>query len=181
MVTKYISEKIPSFLQKETFSCLLPWQWYLSNKKRICSYGLRKAELLPLKIYLFTLRHIKPAHAQMILGTAVWLQGLKKISCSTQLSMKFFLLTNVKLPTIVGILTFMSRKNSILGLSEPEKSLISWYFYTYEHLKFHAQLSWAWNIFITSGPNYRLHSNSYNFKLSLLSQVSSMYLWQLQE
>ena len=27
----------------------------------------------------------------------------------------------VKMPTVVGILTFMSRKNSILGLSEPEK------------------------------------------------------------
>ena len=31
-----------------------------------------------------------------------------KKSCSTQLSMKFFLLINVKMPTIVGILTFMS-------------------------------------------------------------------------
>ena len=35
--------------------------------------------------------------------------------------MKFFLLRNVKMPTIVGILTFMSGKNSILGISEPEK------------------------------------------------------------
>ena len=35
---------------------------------------------------------------------------------------EFFLLINVKMPTIVGILTFMSRKNSILGLSEPENS-----------------------------------------------------------
>ena len=46
-------------------------------------------------------------------------------SCSTQVSMKFFLLTNVKMPTIVGILTFISRKNSILGLPEPKKSCIS--------------------------------------------------------
>ena len=46
---------------------------------------------------------------------------IKLFSCSTQLSMKFFLLIDVKMPTIVGILTFMSRKNSILGLSEPEK------------------------------------------------------------
>ena len=44
-----------------------------------------------------------------------------KKSCSTQLSMKFFLLINVKMPTVVGILTFMSRKNSILGLYDPEK------------------------------------------------------------
>ena len=52
--------------------------------------------------------------------------------------MKFI---NVKMPTTVGILTFMNEKNSILGLSEPKKKQISLYFYTYEHLKFHAQLS----------------------------------------
>ena len=50
-----------------------------------------------------------------------WLRVYKKISCSTQLSMKFFLLINVKMPTNVGILTFMNRKNSILGLPEPKK------------------------------------------------------------
>ena len=44
---------------------------------------------------------------------------IKLFSCSTQHSMKFSLLINVKMPTNVGILTFMSRKNSILGLSEP--------------------------------------------------------------
>ena len=36
----------------------------------------------------------------------------------------FFLLFNVKMPTTVGILIFMSRKNTILGLYEPEKKLI---------------------------------------------------------
>ena len=39
--------------------------------------------------------------------------------------MKFFLLINVKMPTIVGILTFMSGKNSILGLSEPKEAKFS--------------------------------------------------------
>ena len=71
----------------------------------------------------------------------------KLFSCSTQLSMKFFLFINVKMPTIVGILTFKSGKNSILGLSEPKKCRISWYFYTYEHLKLSMKKS-----FITSGP-----------------------------
>ena len=42
---------------------------------------------------------------------------MKLFSSSNQLSMKFFLLINVKMPTNVGILTFMSRKNSILGVS----------------------------------------------------------------
>ena len=55
--------------------------------------------------------------------------------------MTFFPLINVKMPTIVGILTFISGKNSILGLSERKKNADFFkYFYTYEHLKFHAQL-----------------------------------------
>ena len=54
--------------------------------------------------------------------TSSGLEVIKLIPCSTQLSMKFFLLINVKMPTIVGILTFMSRKNSIIGLSEPGNS-----------------------------------------------------------
>ena len=65
--------------------------------------------------------------------------AINLLSCSTQLSMKFqmlisikisrnsafsgsvkpmmlfFLLINVKMPTIVGILTFMSRKNFMLS------------------------------------------------------------------
>ena len=47
---------------------------------------------------------------------------IKLFSCSTQLSMKFSLLINVKMPTIVGILTFISGKNSILGSSDPKKA-----------------------------------------------------------
>ena len=88
---------------------------------------------------------------------------IKLFSCSTQLSIKFFLLINVKMPTtfpltVVGILTFMSGKNIILGLSEPIKSRNSWYFYTYEHLKFHAQrqLSWVWKKFYDLGA-WSLH------------------------
>ena len=34
---------------------------------------------------------------------------IKLFSCSTELILKFILLINVKMPTIVGILTFMSR------------------------------------------------------------------------
>ena len=50
--------------------------------------------------------------------------------------MKFFLLINVKMPTTVGIFTFISRKNSVLGLPEPKKVAFLDIFYTY-----HAQLS----------------------------------------
>ena len=44
---------------------------------------------------------------------------IKLFSCSTQLSMNFFLLIDVKIPTTVGILTRMSGKNNILCLTEP--------------------------------------------------------------
>ena len=75
---------------------------------------------------------------------------IKLFSCSTQLSMKFFnahkykkyqaiqlfsdsdkprmlfsVLINVKMPTIVGILTFMGRKNFMLNWVEHEKSFIT--------------------------------------------------------
>ena len=39
-------------------------------------------------------------------------RGYKFFPCSTQLSMKFILLINVTMPTIVGILTFISMMNT---------------------------------------------------------------------
>ena len=48
-------------------------------------------------------------------------EAIKLFSCSTQMSMKFSPLIHVKMPTIVGILTCMSGKNSILCLYEPKK------------------------------------------------------------
>ena len=40
---------------------------------------------------------------------------IKLFSYSTQLSMKFFVLINIKMPTIVGILIFISRKKFMLS------------------------------------------------------------------
>ena len=59
-------------------------------------------------------------HLQIV-NTQTWPKVIKLFSCSTQLSIKFFLLINVKMSILVGILTFKSGKNSILGLSEPKK------------------------------------------------------------
>ena len=39
--------------------------------------------------------------------------------------MLFFLLINVKMPTVVGILTFMSRKNFMVGWVEHEQNFIT--------------------------------------------------------
>ena len=66
---------------------------------------------------------------------------IKLFSCSTQLSLKFILLINVKMLTNVGILTFISWINYQFLRFEPEFSNNFDYFSIYEQLKFHAQLS----------------------------------------
>ena len=66
---------------------------------------------------------------------------IKLFSCSAQLRLKFILLINVKMPTIVGILTFISRINYRLWHSKPSISIYFRLFGIYEQLKFHAQLS----------------------------------------
>ena len=81
----------------------------------------------------------------------IWHEVIKLFSCSTELSVKFqmliktimlknkdfscfqtltvdvvfIMLINVKMPTIVGILTFMSRINFMLSRVEHEKSFIT--------------------------------------------------------
>ena len=58
---------------------------------------------------------------------------------STELSIKFIMLINIKMPTIVGILTFISRINTTSVLAN--KDFIFQHFSFYEQLKFHAQLN----------------------------------------
>ena len=66
---------------------------------------------------------------------------LKLFSCSTQLSTKLILLINVKMPTIVGILIFISMINTTPERLIARNFFICLYFSFYEQLKFHAQLS----------------------------------------
>ena len=77
---------------------------------------------------------------------------IKLFSYSTQLSMKFFLLINIKMPTIVGILIFISRKNFMLNSAVQEKSLNWLYLIFHRQNKFHSQLSWAWKTFYNLWP-----------------------------
>ena len=44
----------------------------------------------------------------------IWPRGYKLFSCSIQLSVEFILLINVKMPTFVGILSFISMVNKPL-------------------------------------------------------------------
>ena len=66
---------------------------------------------------------------------------IKLFPCSTQLSTKFIRLRNVKMPTIVGILTFISMINTTSGRPKARNFFICRYCRFYEQLKFRAQLS----------------------------------------
>ena len=63
--------------------------------------------------------------------------------CSTQLSTKFILLINVKMPTIVGILTFISMVNTTVTSKslKARKGVFFQHIKFRELLKFHALLS----------------------------------------
>ena len=94
---------------------------------------------------------------------------IKIFSYSTQLSMKFFLLINIKMPTIVGILIFISRKNFMLSYALQKKSLNWWYLIFHKRNRFHSQLSWAWKKFYNLRACLDFFSNS----LPLLCMSSS--------
>ena len=79
------------------------------------------------------------------------LEVKKLFSCSTRLRTKFILLINVKMPTIVGILTFISMINTTSERLKARNFIALRYFSFYEQLKFHAQLSWAWKKFLNLG------------------------------
>ena len=66
---------------------------------------------------------------------------LNFFSCLTHLSIKFILLINVKMPTIVGILTFISRINTTSERLKARIFFICRYFSFDEQLNFHVQLS----------------------------------------
>ena len=71
----------------------------------------------------------------------IWDPGLEVInllSCSTQLSMNFILPINVKIPAIVGILTFISMINTTSERLKARHFFICQYFGFYVQLKFRA-------------------------------------------
>ena len=68
------------------------------------------------------------------------LEVIQLFSHSTQLSLKFIMLINVKMSTIFGILTFIGMINTTSEGLKAIKVLNFQYFSLYENLKFHAQL-----------------------------------------
>ena len=68
-------------------------------------------------------------------------RGYKTIFILNSAEHKIILLINVKMPTIVGILTFISMINTKSERPKARKFFICRYFSVYEQLKFRAQLS----------------------------------------
>ena len=70
------------------------------------------------------------------LGQKQYTSGPKiiKLLCSTQVSMKFIMLINVKMPTNVGILTFISMINTTSESLKAGKVFIFHHFTIYEQL-----------------------------------------------
>ena len=66
--------------------------------------------------------------AELEIFNAHWYKNIKKLSIfsgSDKPRMIFFLLKKVETPTIVGVSTFMSRKNFMLSRAEHETSSIT--------------------------------------------------------
>ena len=74
----------------------------------------------------------------------------KLFSCSTQLSMKFWLLLKSKMLNNKDFSCLQILKCCIYHTYK------CWHFNIYEHYKFHAQLRWAWKKFYNVGPGLRM-------------------------
>ena len=82
-----------------------------------------------------------PGHTHLLFVLSPGPEVIKLFSCSIELSTKLILLINVKMPTIVGILTFISMINTKSVRLNARYFFICRYFSFYEQLKFHAHLS----------------------------------------
>ena len=75
---------------------------------------------------LLTKKHLTWSSVRYIIGNLPRPQGYKTFSSSIQLSMKFSLLINVKMSTILGIFIFISKRNfhAQLGLARKNLQLL---------------------------------------------------------
>ena len=95
---------------------------------------------------------------------------IKLFSCSTQLSMKFVLLINLKLLTILNSFLLNIAEHENFSANKYENANLSWHFHIYWQRKFHAQLSWAWKKFYNLGARWiRYGSDCINSRVYLFT------------
>ena len=105
---------------------------------------------------------------------------IKLVSCSTQVSMKFILLINVKMPTIAGILTFTSMINTT------SVSLKAWNIYIYSIFIFMSSinfmLSWVEHekVLQPQYPDYQYSNCRYPFCWIILTPPSRID-WTIEQ
>ena len=101
-----------------------------------CVYSHKKLQY-QIKAFTFPISYSCKSSVNQRPGPEV----IKLFPCSNQLSKKFILLINFKMPTIVGILIFISMINTTSESFKARHFFICRYFSFYELLKFRAQLS----------------------------------------
>ena len=143
-----------------TCACLIKVHWYLQEIRQrhfpsSLTFCVLENEVKVINIWS-VLFHLPDTYLHLWKSIHPGLKVIKLFSCSTQLRIKFILLINVKMPTIVDILTFINRINTPSESLKGRKSFVFGYFSFYQQLKFHAQLSWAWKKF------YNLGARSYS-------------------
>ena len=77
------------------------------------------------KLWNSVLQHFREIHNFNHSKSLIRPRGYKTFFMLNSVAREFFLFINVKIPTTVGILTFLNRKNSIVSLSEPKQCWIS--------------------------------------------------------
>ena len=85
---------------------------------------------------------------------------------------------NLKMPTTVGILTFMSIINTTPEVLKARNVFICRYFSFYEQFKYRAQLSWAWKMFYNFGAWSALLKNGLMFDLILYAPSTIFQLYR---
>ena len=128
-------------LRCEKYRNLMHWPIYC--KESICTDKKQMATSTSYRLCLW-----KTQISSVMRPNGSGPEVIKLLACSTQLSMTFILLMNVKLPTSVGIVTCISRINTAFESLQARTIWIVQNFIFYE-LKFRAQLDE--NSFITSG------------------------------
>ena len=91
---------------------------------------------------------------------------IKTFSCSIQISMKFILLINVKMPTFAGILTLISSINTIAESFKQEKIFFH-----------HSNFSWAIEISCSVEISMR---KFYNIRARICERIMAIKVWRLE-
>ena len=80
------------------------------------------------------------------------------------------MLKNVKMSTVVGILTFISMINKKFESLKARKVFIFQHFSFYEQLQYRTQMSWTWKKFYNLGPrSFRLFYQTLAYKIIFLN------------